>query len=1702
MKTIPDILLQNRRSNRPGRSLHWLAALLVSSGSLCAQTSTWNGGSSSSSDWSDANNWGGTAVASGNALTFGGTTRQTNTNDVSGLNSLGQITFNNSGWTISGDAVGIGAGITDSATTGANAWNLATTLGGPTLITSAGDTLTINGVLSGSGNVIKAGSGTVVLAGTNVYTGSTSVTNGTLNVTGNESGGGGSWLMPVNQATATLNFKAGSVVSVNAGNTIQVGSSPSAGTPNYQTLNSYSTVTNNGTLEIGRGGYLNIFGGTWVQSGTMSVLPPGGSGYGAQMVISNGVSFIYNGSNYIIVASSASNGGSGILDIYNGTLTTSMGFSNTIPLNTSTGYGQIVLTNNGTILLSANVPELTTGVNTNGTPTISLGTAGGTINTGPYSTTVTNIIGGSGALTKLGSGTLTLGATDTYTGKTVINAGTLALNGGSIANSASITISNGATLDVSALGTWSYGQAIFTAGGAGAINGSVSLTSVGDLAPGGAGTVGTLTITNNLTLNSSVITLKLSSNPASGNDLVNVLGSVINNGATLALDPASGSSGTLSAGTYTLMTYGSLAGAGSFTLAGTITNATLNVGANALTLVVGSGGTTIQTIQVYPITTAAVWNGASPGDSYWSDATNWNGFLVSTTATVSLTMAGTARITNTNNLTGVTLGAVILTNSAWNISGNPVTLTSGSFTADIAGTTTWGLASTLTATPSFTQSASGDTLNLTGYLSGSGGITKTEGSTGQGVLELSCTTNSFTGAVHAYSGTVVYYSLAPIGQNCSLGAGSAGAIVNVGVTGTSYGGTLTYAGTNNGITDRGLSFANLTTSSAAFNNNSPDNSSLEYDGPITLTGGTPGDVWTTVLGGTSTGTNTFEGEVNANSLAGGNVSITGPGTWVFGNLIGFTNNITVATNSHLVFAYTNTFPYSQAPGVGQITLSPGGTLDVSTYDQNGAMFMLGSYSGGLGTFPQILVAGRTNGAAIDINGSLNLTGPAGATLNVAGSGMSGTVTISSNLVTGGTIYMDLNTNTTVGSGVNDLILVGSNLDLSQAYCTIAINALKGTIVTNTPYTLISYSGSLIGDPSTLSVASPGRAYGPGVVSTAIPGLVQVTFYPSGETNAALVWQGNNGPNWDIDITPNWLNAGSSDFFYNGDNVLFNDTSAQTSVNLVGPVAPGSLTVSNNVDNYVFATSGGGSISGSTTLLKQGSGELTIDAASAYTGGTVISAGTISEGNNAALSTGAVTLGDAGTGTNTVSLLVNGGVTVSNLVTVTTNGSGAAVIGYELGGNCTMNGPITIQRALTIYSSNPTTGYSLLMQGGMSGTGDVTIAGGGSVKWQSNGSLGLTNPFAFSGNLYIASGTNGSATYLGINAALNTNTSITVGTNAVLGIVNSAPFNALIGGGLVEPGYGAAYTAPVVIGTANGSGTFSGSITVNPGGYPCSLTKNGTGTETFTGDNSGSPGGSSINAGTMVVDNATGYGLGMGGVAVASGATLAGHGIIGASGTSTFSISGVVSVGDPGHTSATTFTFTNNSGLTIGSGGALAAGLFSGAGAGDNSGNAAAADVLVAMCPVTLNTNSILTVTAAPGMTGWALGDKWKIANWKSTPSGSFGTLNLPVLPAGLAWDTSSLYSAGTIDIVSGAPTQPANITSVSFSNGSIILTGTNLNGGSSFQYEVLTSTNLTLPLSNWTVLSTNSFNANGTFSYTNAVNPASPAVFFDVEAVP
>lgn len=111
----------------------------------------------------------------------------------------------------------------------------------------------------------------------------------------------------------------------------------------------------------------------------------------------------------------------------------------------------------------------------------------------------------------------------------------------------------------------------------------------------------------------------------------------------------------------------------------------------------------------------------------------------------------------------------------------------------------------------------------------------------------------------------------------------------------------------------------------------------------------------------------------------------------------------------------------------------------------------------------------------------------------------------------------------------------------------------------------------------------------------------------GATN--LLWQGAAGGLWDVDVTTNWTLSpgGLTTTFMNQDQVLFNDSAATGLVTLAETVYPASIVVSNNALPYRL---GGQPVAGSCSLLKQGTGTLTIAQDQTFTGGVTVAGGVL------------------------------------------------------------------------------------------------------------------------------------------------------------------------------------------------------------------------------------------------------------------------------------------------------------------------------------------------------------------------------------------------------------------------------------------------------------------------------------------------------------
>ena len=113
----------------------------------------------------------------------------------------------------------------------------------------------------------------------------------------------------------------------------------------------------------------------------------------------------------------------------------------------------------------------------------------------------------------------------------------------------------------------------------------------------------------------------------------------------------------------------------------------------------------------------------------------------------------------------------------------------------------------------------------------------------------------------------------------------------------------------------------------------------------------------------------------------------------------------------------------------------------------------------------------------------------------------------------------------------------------------------------------------------------------------------------GVRDASLVlWSGQNSAIWNYASDMNFLNAGDVDYFVAKDKVAFTDEATTFNVELVGEL-PADTVLVDNTTAYTFK--GAGAITGDATLVKRGTGKLTISTDNTYTGGNRISGGSVS-----------------------------------------------------------------------------------------------------------------------------------------------------------------------------------------------------------------------------------------------------------------------------------------------------------------------------------------------------------------------------------------------------------------------------------------------------------------------------------------------------------
>lgn len=473
--------------------------------------------------------------------------------------------WNNSG-SLTAFSDGLGAIFDDSGSNNV----LVSIIGAPapnSVIFSAAKNYTFGGTggISGPGMLIKNGSGTLTITNGQTFSGGVQANFGTIALTHFAAGG-----------TGTLNFNGGNVLLNGAGGPATY-SNPLSFNSNSAITTSGSSGANNvavsgawtGSADLN---LTNVSGSTFSINGNMSAyagrialwssgsfrLMAGTTGSSnaafilgistAQLSsrdgnatfhlgsLEGGPNSVLRGAGSVNAPSTYSIGGNNASTTFFGTISNGLQAANSTTVNIiKVGAGTLTLagasTYSGTTTISGGVLQIGDGGTTGMLATNSVINNATLSYTRADNLTDTGLISGTGMVIQDGDGVLTFTKSHSYSGPTLINSGTLALSGsGSISNSSGINIASGATLDVSGRtgGTW-----VMTSGktlsGSGSVNGSFILGSGAKLTPGNS--VGTLTFSNNLTLNTgSTITMELTRPPATS-DRLKVMSSLACGGA-------------------------------------------------------------------------------------------------------------------------------------------------------------------------------------------------------------------------------------------------------------------------------------------------------------------------------------------------------------------------------------------------------------------------------------------------------------------------------------------------------------------------------------------------------------------------------------------------------------------------------------------------------------------------------------------------------------------------------------------------------------------------------------------------------------------------------------------------------------------------------------------------------------------------------------------------------------------------------------------------------------------------------------------------------------------------------------------------------------------------------------------------------------------------------------------------------------------
>ena len=1255
-----------------------------------------------------------------------------------------------------------------------------------TLTLNIAGTANYSAYLGGTGtnennfNLNKTGLGTLTLSGANTYAGTTTVAAGTL--------------------------KIGSAVTIPSGagkGNLALDGTLDLGTYGI-TINGLSGA---GTVTTSAASTVTLTVGSNDQPGTFSGVIQNGSGTLALTKTGTGT-LTLTGANTYSGVTTISSGGTlkvGRIDaIPFGTDKSTVALGGTLDLNANsiTLNG---LTSNGTVLSHAA-----------GAVTLSLGAAD---TTASFTGIIKDGSSGTIALTKIGTGTITLAGASTYSGHTTIAEGTLKLNGTSAIPSGTgkgnVAIAAGSFLDLNARNNTINGLTglgTITNSGAGAATltvGANNQTSTFDgllqngtsaLALGKTGT-GTLTLTGNNTFTGGVT--------ISG-------GSGVNAGVLQI-----GSDGALNSTTPNTVAFGSNVAAGtklqlnghSITLGGLTTSTSVgspvveNASATAVSLTISNGAAN---------TYGGVIQDGSGGGSLSIIKTNsgvlslaaFNTYTGTTTILQGTILAGGdgafGAVPGSPTAGNIVLNGTLANPAILSINGNS---TINSNRGIALGTTSSSGLGTLDVTATKTLTYGGILANN----GGTGGLVKT----GLGTLALTGTANGYSGGTTVSSGliNITVVSGTPLGANINTNNIAVNAGGNLSLSNTSNKGTnqtITVTSSNSAL--GGIGFSNIGLTQADLFPVSPATAFFTDN-----TGGYGG-----VLIGTSdvlVGSSSLNGNgaviVNAAQTYSGKTTVTGAATLSIGldTSLGtapgsLTPGKLVLDNGTLQARTSFTLEGKRGIAVGPTSGSGTGTLDTNgnSVTYSGIVANNGGGTGGLT---------KTGSGTLTLTGDNTYSGTTGLSGGVLNFTKLDNLGIGNAIAfNGGTLQYAANNTTditarTVTTTYVSSSATGATIDTNGNNVTFATSAITGT----GSFTK-SGAGTL-----TLNVAN--TYTGVTAITAGTVKLGQVNALPlttltlNGGTPTAGTLDVNG-----LDVTVSNLTgtAGS----VNGRII----NSASGSANILTVNSTGGSTFA----GIIADNNGSG---GTLALAKTGSSILTLAGANTYSGGTSVTGGALSISSDANLGTA-----PAAAATN---IFLNGG-TLSASTTFELNANRSIALGPASGsGNGTLEA---------------SAGTTLTYNGTLASNGSGT---GGLIKTNTTGTLVLGGANTYAGDTALLGGTLKIANAAAIPSGSGKgNVSISSNSGGVLDLNGKAiTINGLSGAGGISSGVAGAASISIGGNDATGAAnTFTGAI--NNGTGTVSVAKIGGGTLTLSGTTSTYTGGTTITGGIVSIsaDNAS------------------------------------------------------------------------------------------------------------------------------------------------------------------------------------------------------------------------------------------------------